>query len=97
MSLSLFNVVPAGSIEVLTDAKGSPYFKRADIGKYLEIADVKAAYRDVCTTPREKLLEGVCQTHPSQRQNDHDAFVTLDAALEIVVRSRKPKAVEISG
>ena len=28
-------------------------------------------------------------------QKDNDAFVDLDAALEIVVRSRKPKAVEL--
>ena len=31
-----------------------------------------------------------------QGQNDHDAFVDLEAALEIVVRSRKPKAVELT-
>ena len=30
-----------------------------------------------------------------QGQNDHDAFVDLEAALEIVVRSRKPGAVEL--
>ena len=28
-------------------------------------------------------------------KNSHDAFVDLDAALEIVVRSRKPKAVKL--
>ena len=32
---------------------------------------------------------------PLQRQNDHDAFVDLEGALEIVVRSRKPKAVKL--
>ena len=30
-----------------------------------------------------------------QSQNNHDSFVGLEAALEIVVRSRKPKAVEL--
>ena len=29
-------------------------------------------------------------------ENPHDAFVDLEAALEIVVRSRKPKAVELT-
>ena len=30
------------------------------------------------------------------RDNPHDAFVDLKGALEIVVRSRKPKAVELA-
>jgi len=93
MSLSLFNAVLAGSIEVLSDAKGAPYFKRADLGRFLGIANVREY---VATTSRESLIQG-CQAarHPTQSQNDHDAFVDLEAALEIVVRSRKPKAVEI--
>ena len=94
-SLSLFNAVPAGAIEILSSG-GKPYFKRADLGRFLGIVDVKAAYRDVGTISRKILSVGVSLTHPSQRQNDHDAFVDLDAALEIVVRSRKPKAVELT-
>ena len=49
MSVSLFNAVPAGAIEVLTDATGEPHFKRADLGRYLGIVDVKTSlhkYRD---------------------------------------------------
>ena len=30
-----------------------------------------------------------------KRKNPHDAFVNLDSALEIAVRSNKPKAVEL--
>ena len=33
---------------------------------------------------------------PVQGQNWHDAFVSLDSAIEIVTRSRKPKAVELN-
>ena len=53
MSVSLYNAVsPRGSarsIEVLTDATGEPRFKRADLGRYLGIVDVKTSlhkYRD---------------------------------------------------
>ena len=60
------------------------------------LVDVKATYRDTSTVSRKLLSKGVISTHPSQRQNDHDAFVDLDGALEIVVRSRKPKAVELT-
>ena len=97
MSITLFNAVPAGAIEVLNDATGAPHFKRADLGRFLGIVDVKAAYRDVGTISRKILSVGVSLTHPLlQGQNDHDAFVDLEAALEIVVRSRKPKAVELT-
>jgi len=80
----------------LTDAKGAPYFKRADIGRFLGINRVSEIYRNIDTASREKLLERVgLKPTPLHGQNNHDAFVTLEAALEIVVRSRKPKAVEI--
>ena len=95
MSITLFSAVPAGAIEVLTDVESSPQFKRADLGRFLEIIDVKATYRDVGTTSRKILSRRVCSPHPSQRQNDQDAFVDLEAALKIVVRSKKPRAVEL--
>ena len=96
MSLSIFNAVPAGAIEVLSDANDAPHFKRADLGRFLGIVDVKATYRDASTVSRKLLSHGVGLPHPSQRRNDHDAFVDLEGALEIVVRSRKPKAVELT-
>ena len=93
MSITLFNAVPAGAIEVLS---GAPHFKRADLGRFLGLVNVKATYRDISTVSRKLLSNGVISPHPSQRRNDHDAFVDLEGALEIVVRSRKPKAVELS-
>ena len=96
MSISLFNAIPAGAIEVLSDANDAPHFKRADLGRFLGIVDVKATYRDTSTVSRKLLSNGVGLPHPSQRRNDHDAFVDLEGALEIVVRSRKPKAVELT-
>ena len=49
MFVSLFNAVPAGAIEVLTDATGEPHFKRADLGRYVGIINIKTTYRDVET------------------------------------------------
>ena len=97
MSVSLFNALPAGAVEVLTDATGAPHFKRADLGRYLKIPDIKTTYRGVATKSRLELSEpGVFSKHPLlQGQNDHDTFVDLEDALEIVVRSTKPKAVEL--
>jgi len=52
-------------------------------------------FNNIKTFTRVSLSRGAATSGPSQRQNDHDVFVTLEAALEIVVRSRKPKAVEM--
>ena len=95
MSVSIFNAVPAGAIEVLNDATGAPYFKRADLGRFLGLARIKDMFGNVKTTSR-RCIDGAALHSPSQRQNDHDAFVDLEAALEIVVRSRKPKAFELT-
>ena len=99
MSVSLFNAVPAGSIEVLTDANNAPHFKRADLGRFLGIVDVKATYRDTSTISRKLLSSrgikisrsGMC----GGGKNPHDAFVDQETAMMIITRSNKPKAAEI--
>ena len=54
-------------------------------------------YINIETKTRYEMLQGGRHDVSPllQSQNDHDAFVGLEAALEIVVRSRKPKAVEL--
>ena len=47
MSVSLFNAVPVGAIEVLSDATGAPHFKRADLGRFLGLARIKDMFKDV--------------------------------------------------
>ena len=46
MSLELFHEVPAGATEMLFDAQNQPLFKRADLGKYLGIGDIRHNFRD---------------------------------------------------
>ena len=109
MSVSLFNAVspsgsaqgaPAGAIEVLTD-RGLPQFKRADLGRFLGLANVKSNYSNVATKSRSELIRpGVRSPDPRSGmygggKNPHDAFVDLEGALEIVVRSKKPKALQL--
>ena len=93
MSITLFNAVPAGAIEILSDANGVPHFKRADLGRFLGIVDIRHSFKNIATKsrseirkPGDTLLRG---------QNDHDVFLTLDDAMEIIVRSNKPKAIDI--
>ena len=98
MSISIFNAVPAGAIEVLTDATGAPHFKRADLGRFLGIVVVARNNNNIVTKSRSELSRpGYVSNVPLlQGQNDHDVFIDLEGALEIVVRSRKPKAVELT-
>ena len=97
MSLALFNAVPTGAIETLFDDQNQPWFKRADLGRYLCILDIARNFKDIKTTSRVEIM-GQGQSLPQSGmrgggKNPHDAFVNVDGALEMVVRSRKPKAV----
>ena len=102
MSLSIFNAVPPGAIEVLTDATGAPCFKRADLGRFLGIVVVARNNNNIATKSRSELSRpGYAGnvTRSGMRgggENPHGAFVDLEGALEIVVRSKKSKAVELT-
>ena len=70
-------------------------FKRADLGKYLGIEKVKDNFKNfpshyACTRSE---IEGTCLTGPLERaKNSHDLFINLDGSIEMVVRSKKPRA-----
>ena len=87
MSISLFNAVPAGVIETVSDSDNNLLFKRADLGRFLGLARIKDMFKDVKYTARCDIKQKAAQNIPRQRQNKQDAFVDLDTALEIVVRS----------
>ena len=60
ISFSLFNAIPPGAIEVLTDENNLPNFKRADLGRYLGIVDGKTSLRNINieTKTRYEMLHG---------------------------------------
>ena len=93
--LVLFEAVAAGAIETLFDDQNQPCFKRADLGRHLGIADIRHMFKGIKTTSRLEIMGGVQNPSLGKRKNPHDAFVNLDDALEIAVRSRKPKAVAL--
>ena len=45
MGLELFHKVPAGANETLFDEQNQPLFKRADLGMYLGIEDIKINFK----------------------------------------------------
>ena len=98
--LDLFNAVPAESIETLFDKQNQPWFKRADLGRFLGVVDIKRNFVGVMKTHTRLSISGEGPT-PSRSgirgggKNLHDVFVDLGTALEITHRSRKPKAVKL--
>ena len=94
-------VLFAGAIETLFDDQNQPWFKRACLGWYLGILDIARNFKGgIKTMSRLEIMEGQCQQLPQSGMrgggiNRHDAFFNLDGALEIAVRSNKPKAVAL--
>ena len=93
-ALVLFEAVAAGAIETLFDDQIQPWFKRADLGRYLGIIDIRHMFKGIKTTPRLEIMGGVQPL--GKRKNPHDAFVNLDGVLEIVTKSRKPQVLELA-
>ena len=98
MSLELFHKVPAGAIETLFDDQNQPLFKRADLGKYLGIEDIRHNFKDfpshyIC--PRLDLEAGDRTPSLRKTNNPHEVFINLNGSLEMAVRSKKPKAVAL--
>jgi len=97
MSLELFYKVPAGAIETLVDAKNKAWFKRTDLGRYLDIKNIRDNFKDLVNkTLTRKQLVSVGGSDPlGKGKNNTDCFVSFDGALEIAVRSRKHRAVAL--
>ena len=89
MSLALFHIT--NNIEVIFDGQNQPWFKRADLGRYLSLKDIKATYRDVATKARNSItLRGASAALLQRNQNYTDLFYSLDGAIEVAMRSSKP-------
>ena len=97
MSLELFQ--NAGAIEMLFDNRNQPLFKRSDLGKCLGIRHIRDNFKEFSLhhARSKSEIEGVGTTDPLGRTKiSHDIFINLDSAIEIVVRSKKPKAVVLA-
>ena len=101
--IALFNAIPAGKIEILYDEQDQPWFKRAHVGKFLDLSDIhkslgKLNECEMCTrndfdsTPRS--TGG--WSGPKDQQNRHDMFLSLTGVKKVIIGSRKPKAIELA-
>ena len=98
MNLELFHKVRPGATETLFNEQNQPLFKRADLGRYLGIRNIRDNFKDFPShyTRLRSEIESVVPYSPLERtKNCHDIFVNLDGSIEIAVRSKKPKAVTL--
>ena len=98
MSLELFHKVPAGASETLFDDQIQPLFKRGDLGKYLDIEDIRHNFKDFpshYTDPKSDLKWGDLTPSLGRTKDLHDVFINLDGSAEMAVRSKKPRVVAL--
>ena len=99
MSLALFNAVPAGAIEVIFYINNQPWFKRADLGRYLGIIKIRDSFTNFQAQflkRREEILGAGSTGSLGRYKNSTDIFLSVDGAIEVAVRSKKPMASELA-
>ena len=98
MSLELFHEVPAGATETTFDEQNQPLFKRADLGEYLGIENIRHNFRDFTSQYNHLRLDlegGALAPSLGRTKNPHNNFINFDGSIEIAIRSKKPKAVAL--
>ena len=87
MSLSLFNAVSVGVIEVIFDENSQPWFERADMGKFLGLSRISMSIPEDMKCDqlaRSQIEEGVNPIYPlGKLKNSHDMFISVELALYI--------------
>ena len=84
-------------IEVLADNKEQNWFKRADVGKFLGIVNIRRLMAKLVNEdPKIRAFlqaeRGVCIMKPSREDaQNYDIFISLTGALYVIVNSQKDK------
>ena len=95
MTLALFNSIK--DIEVLIDCENKPWFKRAHVGAFLGIEDIRTSVRNLdddefCT--REQ-LGARYNTSGNIKGQDHDVFLSVYGVMHVIINSRKERGKEL--
>ena len=73
-------------------------FKRADLGKYLGIEEIRHNFKNFpphYTQPRSDLEAGGRTLSLRKKKKPHNIFIDLDGFIDLVVRPNKPEAVTL--
>lgn len=94
----MFYKVPAGTIKTFFDVQSQPLFKSAVLEKYLGIDKVRDILKEFPShyNSTSSKIEGTSMTGSFGRStNPHNVLTTIVCAIEISVRSNKPKTTEL--
>ena len=95
MTLALFNAIE--DIEVLIDCDNQPWFKRAHVGAFLGLEDIRTSVRNLegdefCT---RKQLGARHNTPGNFKGQDHDVFLSVYGVMHVIINSRKERGKEL--
>ena len=95
MSLALFNSVC--EIEVIVDENGNPWFKRAHVGKFLNLEDIRTSTRDLASEDQNTRTSLAARhTMPGQfKGQDHNNFLSVYGVMYAIINSRKERGKEL--
>ena len=94
----------SSKIEILYDDQNQPWFKRAHVGKFLDIAHIDTSTTKL--TDEDKKSRGLLQSDstpcstggwsgPKEQQNKTDIFLSVYGVMYVIVGSRKSKGKEL--
>ena len=85
-------------IEMLVDIEDQNWYKRAHVGKFLEIEDIRTSLNDLekCEMlTRQELIPSRCGTPgwswPKDQQNKTDKFLSASGVMYVIANSKKDK------
>ena len=85
--------MPVGAIEVLVDCDNQPWFKRADVGQFLELKRFIFFCKQLSSgdmKPQCKLSETiVCSTDTPAESNQSNIFLSVYGVMHVIVNSQK--------
>ena len=93
----------SSKIEILYDDQNQPWFKRAHVGKFLVLEDIRSSTTKL-TNEDMIQRQNVCVSTqhipswsgPKDQQNKTDIYLSVYGVKYIVLNSRKPKAIELA-
>ena len=98
MTLSLFNAIEdIEDIEIFIDCDNKPWFKRAHVGAFLGLEDIRTSVRNLEGDEfrtREQL--GVWYNTPGDFKGQyHDVFLSVYGVMHVIINSRKERGKEL--
>ena len=91
----------SSKIEILYDDQNQPWFKRAHVGKFLVLEDIRSSVKQLSAEEQKVRYQFPTQSGklawsgPKDQQNKTDIFLSVYGVMHVIVGSRKSKGKEL--